>query len=199
MLDLLASVAPSRPTAGVGALLPQALGLPSEWRIAAIVVIGVALALRPVPFAIRHLSRGVELVASGLVSVGLYGEYAFTRWRASAGAPPHPLVYEVDRWLEAAFGAVRATCAAAAAVLGKRRRLRWQWWSVVVAIALAPAVITLLASQPGAPSSVLALAGTTEAVWRPVDGWVMTGRLRAVPASIPAAACPASPGARPGG
>jgi hypothetical protein len=189
MLDLLASVPPPRPAAGLGAVLPQAFGLPAEWRIAAIIVVAVALAVRPIPFVIRHLSRGVEWVAGKLVAVGLYGEYLHTRWRTGTGAAPHPLAYQVDTWLEAGFGAAHAGCEAAAAVLGRRRRLRWWWWSLVVAIALAPAAISLLASAPAASSSTVALAATTGAMWRPVDGWVMTGRTRPLPTPTPVAAC----------
>jgi hypothetical protein len=192
MLDLLASVTPPRPTGGLQTLLPQAMGLPAEWRIATIILIATALLVRPVPFAIRHLSRGVELLAGGLVALGLYGQYVHTRWRSSSGAGPHPLAHRLDAWLEAGFRAIHDACAAAAAVLGKRRRVGLWWW-VVLAAALAPAAITLAVSLPGAPSSARALDSTTGAVWRPVDGWVMTGRLRALPAATPAAACPATP------
>jgi hypothetical protein len=184
MLHLLAIAGSSAPTGGLGALLPQAFGIPAEWRIGAMIVTGAYALSRPVPFAIRHLSRAAALLARAIVAICLFGPYLHTRRQLAAGTGPHPVAIQIDGWLASAFGAIDAACAEAARVLGKRRPLRG-WWLAVAALALVPEVLAqVVEAQPRPPSTAVALYSTTAAVWRPVDGLVMTGRLRAVPRTI---------------
>jgi hypothetical protein len=192
VLHLLVTPAPARPAGGVGALVPPALAIPAEWRIAVVIIVGTGLAVGVGPFVIRQSSRAVEWSASGLVAICLYGEYLHTRRRLIVGAEPHSMVHRLDGTLEATFAVLHTACEAATRVLGKQRRLG-RWWVLVLAIAITPTALSLLLAAPTPPRSVVAVASTTEAVWRPVDGWVMTGRLRPV-AAHPLATCTVGPG-----
>jgi hypothetical protein len=191
VVRLLAASTLVPPAGGLGHFVPQALGVPAEWRIGFLILAGAALWVGPGPFLLHQASRAAELLAAGIVALLLFGEYRHTQWRLRSGTAPHPLAYWLDSGLEAGFGGVHTFTVAAAEIREMPRQLG-RWWLLVAAIAFTPTVLSLVWLVPSPPSSLTALASTTEAVWRPIDNLVMTGNPQAVPART-LASCPAGP------
>lgn len=190
MLHLLVTIKPPASPGGLSGLVPEALGVPAEWRIAGVILLGAFAVTRPLPFLIRVLCRLVDVLANLMVTVCLFAEYIHIRRRLDDGASPPSLVVRIDSWLELGLTAVHAMSRETARLLGQPRKLGLWWW-MVLTLALVPQVLALVATVPRPPSSIVALSSTTAAVWRPVDGWIMTGRLR--PAA-PSADCSVSSG-----
>lgn len=148
------------------------------WRVAALVVLVVVVLCQALPLAIvaaSHLVRtGTPLVVSALA----LPEYAITSWCRDHRLPPLPGTYAFDRTVELAARAVIAFATAAAARLGRRRRIRW--WPTAIVAALPLAFFYGTADLPPGPQTqqVIIVASGVQSIWLSLDGWLMTGDLR---------------------
>jgi hypothetical protein len=148
------------------------------WRVAALIVLVVVLLCQALPPAIVGASQLVRAGTPLVVSVLALPEYAITSWCRDHRLPPLPGTYAFDRTVELAAQAMLAFATAAAASLGRRRRIRW--WPTAIVAALPLAFFYGTSALPPGPQTqqVVVVANGVQSIWLSLDGWLMTGDLR---------------------